>query len=269
MDRRAPRARSVGRASGTRARCVWLHADRFAVTAVHVVHVVHDGRVDARDVPGRQVSASAACRSSRLPSSAAACSMSAAAQAASASAAGLVRASARICLLASAAVRAAWSHTVLAARMRPRHGGPVRRSPDNLPPASVLGPGSRAGIGTTAARDEAAVLSVSAHLTERDRELIRLVARHRVLTTGQLAAFAFGNITTATRRPSVLVRLGLCATSSRAENRLGSAALRPRPGRRGAAGQEDCDEKGGCRWSTTPAARTCPPWPASSTATRR
>ena len=37
------------------------------------------------------------------------------------------------------------------------------------------GAGTGAGIGSTAARDEAAVLAVSAHLTDRDRELTRLV----------------------------------------------------------------------------------------------
>jgi hypothetical protein len=39
------------------------------------------------------------------------------------------------------------------------------------------------------------VLFVSAHLTDRDRELTRLVGRHRVLTIGQL--------------PAALVRLGM------------------------------------------------------------
>ncbi len=66
-----------------------------------------------------------------------------------------------------------------------------------------------AGVGTRAPRDEAAVLFVAGHLTDRDRELVRLVARHRVLTTDQLAALAFGNITTARHRLAVLVRLGL------------------------------------------------------------
>lgn len=53
------------------------------------------------------------------------------------------------------------------------------------------------------------MLSVSAHLTDRDRELTRMVARHRVLTTDQLAALRFSNLTTARRRLSALVRLGL------------------------------------------------------------
>jgi len=43
------------------------------------------------------------------------------------------------------------------------------------------GAGIGAGVGTRAARDEAAVLSVAGHLTDRDRELVRLVARHRTL----------------------------------------------------------------------------------------
>jgi DNA-binding CsgD family transcriptional regulator len=63
--------------------------------------------------------------------------------------------------------------------------------------------------GSTAARDEAAVLAASAHLTDRDRKLVRLVARHRVLTTDQLAALRFGNLTTARHRLAVLVRVGL------------------------------------------------------------
>src|SRR6266581_4813013 len=71
------------------------------------------------------------------------------------------------------------------------------------------GAGTGAGIGTTAARDEAAMLVASPHLTGRDRELVRAVARHRVLTTGQLAALAFGSAITARHRLAVLLRLGL------------------------------------------------------------
>jgi hypothetical protein len=71
------------------------------------------------------------------------------------------------------------------------------------------GAGTGAGTGTSAARDEAAVLSASAHLTDRDRDLTRLVGRHRVLTTDQLAALRFSNLTTARHRLSVLVRLGV------------------------------------------------------------
>jgi Replication-relaxation len=53
------------------------------------------------------------------------------------------------------------------------------------------------------------VLAASGHLTDRDRDLVRLVAVHRVLATSQLAALGFGNITTARHRLSALVRLGL------------------------------------------------------------
>ena len=81
------------------------------------------------------------------------------------------------------------------------------------------GAGTGAGIGTSAARDEAAVLSVSAHLTDRDRELIRLVGRHRVLTTGQLAALRFSNLTTARHRLSrVGAARACCAGSGLAAN---------------------------------------------------
>lgn len=66
------------------------------------------------------------------------------------------------------------------------------------------------GAGTGAAsKDEAALLQASSHLTGRDRDLVRLVGVHRVLTTDQLAALGFSNITTARHRLSVLVRLGL------------------------------------------------------------
>ena len=98
----------------------------------------------------------------------------------------------------------------------------------------------------TAARDEAAVLAVSGHLTDRDRKLIRLVARHRVLTTDQIAALAFSNLTTARHRPSVLVRLGVLRRF-RPRREPGSAPWHYVLGPVGAAmlGQEDRDEK---RW---------------------
>ena len=106
------------------------------------------------------------------------------------------------------------------------------------------GAGTGAGIGSTAARDEAAVLSVSAHLTDRDRELVRLVARHRVLTTDQLAALRFGNLTTARHRLSGLVRLGLLRRF-RPRREAGSAPWHYVLGPIGAAllGQEDREEK--------------------------
>ena len=88
------------------------------------------------------------------------------------------------------------------------------------------------------------MLSVAGHLTDRDRELVRLVARHRVLTTDQLAALAFGNITTARHRLAVLVRLGLLRRF-RPHLQTGSAPWHYVLGPIGAAllGQEDRDEK--------------------------
>jgi len=66
------------------------------------------------------------------------------------------------------------------------------------------------GAGTGArGKDEAALLQAPAHLTDRDRELVRLVGEHRVLTTSQLTALGFTNLTTARHRLAVLVRIGL------------------------------------------------------------
>lgn len=106
------------------------------------------------------------------------------------------------------------------------------------------GAGTGAGAGTAAARDEAAVLALAGHLTGRDRELVRLVARHRVLTTGQLAALAFGSVTTARHRLSVLVRLGLLRRF-RPHRDTGSAPWHYVLGPLGAAllGQEDRDDR--------------------------
>lgn len=53
------------------------------------------------------------------------------------------------------------------------------------------------------------MLAASGHLTDRDRYLVRMVGEHRVLTTGQLCALGFGNMTTARHRLTVLVRLGV------------------------------------------------------------
>jgi hypothetical protein len=60
-----------------------------------------------------------------------------------------------------------------------------------------------------AVADDQAVLAASAHLTERDRYLVRLVAEHRVLTTGQLCALGFASIITARHRLGLLVRIGV------------------------------------------------------------
>ena len=88
------------------------------------------------------------------------------------------------------------------------------------------------------------MLSVAGRLTDRDRDLTRLVARHRVLTTDQLAALAFGNVTTARHRLTVLVRLGVLRRF-RPHHTTGSAPWHYVLGPIGAAllGQEDRDEK--------------------------
>ena len=88
------------------------------------------------------------------------------------------------------------------------------------------------------------MLSASAHLTGRDRDLIRCVARYRVLTTDQLAALAFGNLTTARHRLAVLVELGMLRRF-RPRRETGSAAWHYVLGPVGAAllGAEDRDEK--------------------------
>ena len=112
------------------------------------------------------------------------------------------------------------------------------------------GAGTGAGVGTRAARDEAAVLSVAGHLTDRDRELVRLVARHRVLTTDQLAALAFGNITTARHRLAVLVRLGLLRRFRRTFKpapRRGTTSSAPAAPR--CSARKTATRKDGCRWS--------------------
>jgi hypothetical protein len=106
---------------------------------------------------------------------------------------------------------------------------------------------SARGAGTGArTRDEAALLAAPAHLTGRDRHLVRLVGVHRVLTTDQLAALGFGNITTARHRLSVLVRIGLLRRF-RPHPPAGSAPWHYVLGPVGAAllGAEDRDE---ARW---------------------
>jgi hypothetical protein len=101
------------------------------------------------------------------------------------------------------------------------------------------------GAGTGArTKDEAALLGAPAHLTDRDRKLVRLVGEHRVLTTGQLAALGFANLTTARHRLSVLVRIGMLRRF-RPHPPTGSAPWHYVLGPVGAAllGVEDRDEK--------------------------
>ncbi len=92
--------------------------------------------------------------------------------------------------------------------------------------------------------DDRAVLAVSGHLTDRDRHLVRMVAEHRVLTTGQLCALGFGNIITARHRLGVLVRLGVLRRF-RPRRDAGSAPWHYLLGPVGAAllGAEERDER--------------------------
>lgn len=106
------------------------------------------------------------------------------------------------------------------------------------------------GAGTGARRrdsEDAAVLSASGHLTERDRYLVRMVGQHRVLTTDQLCALGFGNIITARHRLGVLVTIGVLRRF-RPRREVGSAPWHYLLGPVGAAllGAEDRNEK---RWA--------------------
>jgi hypothetical protein len=88
---------------------------------------------------------------------------------------------------------------------------------------------------------------VSAHLTERDRYLVRMVGEHRVLTTDQLAALSFGSIVTARHRLAALPGLGLMRRF-RPHPETGSAPWHYLLGPAGAAllGAEDRDD---ARWA--------------------
>jgi hypothetical protein len=93
-------------------------------------------------------------------------------------------------------------------------------------------------------REDRAVLAAAAHLTERDRSLVRLVGEHRVLTTDQLCALGFGSIVTARHRLGVLARIGVLRRF-RPHPETGSAPWHYLLGPVGAAllGAEDRDEK--------------------------
>ncbi|MGH3301998.1 MAG: replication-relaxation family protein [Streptosporangiaceae bacterium] len=89
------------------------------------------------------------------------------------------------------------------------------------------------------------MLAASAHLTERDRYLVRMVGEQRVLTTGQLCALGFGNVTTARHRLAVLARLGVLRRF-RPHREQGSAPWHYLLGPVGAVllGAEDRDARG-------------------------
>ncbi len=90
------------------------------------------------------------------------------------------------------------------------------------------------------------MLRAAARLTDRDRYLVRAVAEHRVLTTDQLAALAFGNVITARHRLDALARLG-ALNRFRPHLAAGSAPWHYLLGPLGAVllGAEDRDDK---RW---------------------
>jgi hypothetical protein len=92
--------------------------------------------------------------------------------------------------------------------------------------------------------EDRAVLAAAAHLTERDRRLVRLVGEHRVLTTDQLCALGFGSIVTARHRLGVLAAIGVLRRF-RPHPETGSAPWHYLLGPVGAAllGAEDRDEK--------------------------
>jgi hypothetical protein len=102
----------------------------------------------------------------------------------------------------------------------------------------------RRGGGVSA--DDRAVLAAAARLTSRDRQLVRAVAEHRVLTTGQLAALGFGSVITARHRLAVLVQIGVLRRF-RPHRETGSAPWHYLLGPVGGVllGAEDGDDK---RW---------------------
>lgn len=108
--------------------------------------------------------------------------------------------------------------------------------------------GGRRSVRTSTAASDQAVLAASARLTARDRQLVRAVAEHRVLTTGQVAALGFGSVITARHRLSALTEIG-ALRRFRPHRETGSAPWHYLLGPIGAAllGVEDGDEH---KWLT-------------------
>jgi Replication-relaxation len=106
----------------------------------------------------------------------------------------------------------------------------------------------RGAVRASAAPSDQAVLAASARLTARDRRLVRAVAEHRVLTTGQVAALGFGSVITARHRLSALVEIR-ALRRFRPHRETGSAPWHYLLGPTGAAllGVEDGDEH---KWLT-------------------
>jgi Replication-relaxation len=104
--------------------------------------------------------------------------------------------------------------------------------------------GGARGARTSGRVSDEELLAVAAHLTDRDRRLVRLVGEHRVLTTGQLAAAGFGSVITARHRLAVLVTIGVLRRF-RPHREAGSAPWHYLLGPAGAAmlGAEDADDR--------------------------
>jgi DNA-binding CsgD family transcriptional regulator len=76
-------------------------------------------------------------------------------------------------------------------------------------PAAPRAAGAARAAGRPRTPATADLAALAARLTPRDRQLCRLLAEHRVLTTDQVAALLFGSPVTARHRLSILARLGV------------------------------------------------------------